>query len=124
MKLPFKQMLESIHNDFNDFNLDNILGFFMGRLFRQCHEVCLIGVRGKVYNKLANKSQRSVHFAPNLKHSAKPEILQDRLELMFPTAQKIEIFGRRDRNGWTVIGNEAPGTFGQDIRNSLADLCK
>ena len=26
---------------------------------------------------------------------------------------KLEVFARRDRAGWTCIGNEAPGTAGE-----------
>jgi len=92
----------------------------LGRLFRQSHEICLIGINNnKIYKKLQNKSQRSVCFAENIKHSAKPEYLQNSLDIMFPDANKIEIFARRQRPGWECIGNEAPGTMGEDIRVSL-----
>ena len=112
---------------FNKFkvNLGNVLGFGMGRLFRQTHEICLIGTNSnKIYQRLQNKSQRSVCFADNLKHSAKPEALQDSLDLMFPNANtnKIELFSRRQRKGWICIGNEAPGSVGEDIRDSLDKL--
>lgn len=103
-----------------DFKVENVLSFFMGRLFRQTHEICLIGVSGKkLYKQLQNKSQRSVCFAENLKHSAKPEHLQDSLELMFPKSQKLELFARRHRPGWTCLGNEIDG---EDIRNALVKL--
>lgn len=95
------------------------LAFGMGRLFRQSHELCLIGTRGKVYAGLQNRSQRSVLLAPALKHSAKPEDLQDSLELMFPAARKLELFARRGRPGWTCLGDEIDG---QDIRDALHAL--
>jgi N6-adenosine-specific RNA methylase IME4 len=102
------------------FSLTEMLAFGMGRLFRQTHEICLIGVSGKrLYKQLQNKSQRSVCFAQNLKHSAKPEALQDSLEIMFPSANKIELFARRVRSNWTCLGNEIDG---KDIRNALAEL--
>jgi N6-adenosine-specific RNA methylase IME4 len=97
----------------------------MGRLFRNCHEICLIGTNSnKIYQQLQNRSQRTVSFAPNLKHSAKPENLQDSLELMFPNSvgKRLEIFGRRLRSGWDVIGNESPSTFNEDIFVSLQKL--
>jgi N6-adenosine-specific RNA methylase IME4 len=114
-----KQALDSL-------SLSNTLAFGMGRLTRACHEICLIGINNSnVYKHLANKSQRSVSFAPNLKHSAKPEHLQDSLELMFPdspdnTVNKIELFARRVRPGWTCVGNEI--VKGEDIRDSLKNL--
>lgn len=104
------------------FNLNQVLSFFMGRLFRQTHEIALVGVRGKIYTHLENKSQRSVMFSENIKHSAKPEELQDRLDLMFPTASKIELFARRDRVEWETVGNECPSSLGEDIRDSIERL--
>lgn len=103
------------------FDLTGLLSFGMGRLFRQSHEICLIGISSsKVYKLLQNKSQRSVCFAENLSHSTKPEALQDSLDLMFPGAEKIELFARRVRPGWTCLGNEVCG--GEDIFDSLAKL--
>jgi N6-adenosine-specific RNA methylase IME4 len=106
------------------FSLDNLLAFGMGRLFRQTHELALIGVRGKIYNHLENKSQRSVHFFPATKHSVKPEALQDMLEKMFPKTEcnKLELFARRQKRGWFCIGNEVLMSKGEDIRKSLSKL--
>ena len=59
---------------------------------------------------------------PGLPHSQKPEDLQDSLELMFPERNKLEIFARRHRPGWNCIGNEAPMTLGEDIRDSIDEL--
>jgi N6-adenosine-specific RNA methylase IME4 len=93
-----------------------ILSFGMGRLFRQSHEICLIGINNTgIYKKIKNKSQRSVSFATNLKHSQKPEHLQDSLDLMF-SGKKIELFARRVRNGWDCLGNEIDG---KDIRDAI-----
>lgn len=102
--------------------LNSVMSFGMGRLFRQCHELALIGTNNnKIYNALSNKSQRSVSLAPNLKHSAKPENLQNSLDLMF-SSNKIEIFARRQRKGWVCIGNESPMTLGEDISISIDKL--
>lgn len=101
-------------------DLNDILGFGMGRLFRQTHEVALIGTTGKVYAGLANKSQRSVCVAENKGHSIKPDSLHESLELMFPTAQRLELFARRSKDGWTCVGNEV--CEGEDIRDSLKRL--
>lgn len=116
-----KNMKDSIVS-ITGFNLlKDMLAFGMGRLFRQAHEICLIGVsNSKIYKQLKNKSQRSVSFAPNLKHSSKPEHLQDALEIMFPAGNKLELFARRHRNGWTCLGNEICN--GEDIRDSLSKL--
>lgn len=103
------------------FSLANVLAFGMGRLFRQTHEICLIGTsHNGIYKSLQNKSQRSVSFGENLKHSAKPEHLQDSLDIMFPKGNKLEMFARRIRPGWICVGNEICN--GEDITVSLAKL--
>jgi N6-adenosine-specific RNA methylase IME4 len=99
---------------------NNMLAFGMGRLFRQTHEIALIGISNtKVYKKLKNRSQRSVCLAPNLKHSSKPDDLQNALERMFPRSKKLEMFARRVKPGWTCLGNEIDG---KDIRVALSEL--
>jgi mRNA (2'-O-methyladenosine-N6-)-methyltransferase len=102
-------------------NMNGALAFGMGRLFRQTHEICLIGTSSnKIYKSLANKSQRSVCLAENLRHSAKPEHLQDSLDIMFPKGKKLELFARRHRPDWVCLGNEICN--GEDITVSLAKL--
>jgi mRNA (2'-O-methyladenosine-N6-)-methyltransferase len=116
-----KSYITQVSNLVKTANISAALSFGMGRLFRQTHEICLIGTSGsEVYKQLANKSQRSVCFAENLKHSAKPEELQNSLEIMFPKARKLELFARRVRPGWTCLGNEVCN--GDDIRVSLSQL--
>jgi len=61
-----------------------------------------------------------VSFAPNLRHSAKPEDLQDSLDIMFPKGNKLELFARRIRKDWVCLGDEICN--GEDIRVSLAKL--
>lgn len=112
---------ESITAACNQFSLNDTLGFGMGHLFRQTHEVCLIGINNsKIYKSLQNKSQRSVSFAYNVRHSQKPENLQNSLEKMFPDANRLEIFARKNKEGWTCLGNELCN--GEDIVTSLKKL--
>lgn len=113
--------IENIEKEIDAFDLNETMSFGMGRLFRQTHEICLIGINStQIYKQLANKSQRSVCFNENKKHSSKPENLQDYLDLMFPKEDKLEMFARRKRAGWDVIGNEVCG--GEDIRDSIERL--
>lgn len=92
----------------------------MGRLFRQSHEIALIGTSGKsIYPLLKNKGQRSVGFDLNLGHSIKPETLHERLELMFPSANKVEFFARRNRLNWTCLGD---GIDGKNIDVAIQEL--
>ena len=102
-------------------DLNDSLAFGMGRLFRQSHELALIGTNNNgVYRMLTNKSQRSVLFDENKGHSIKPEGLQDRLDIMYPGAKKLEMFARRQRPGWECVGNQV--LDGEDIRDTLKRL--
>jgi N6-adenosine-specific RNA methylase IME4 len=56
-------------------------------------------------------------LSPNGKHSRKPNSLHKLIEDFFP-GPYVELFGRRSRPGWTVLGNQAPGD-GADIRVSI-----
>lgn len=40
------------------------------------------------------------------KHSVKPDEAYARVEKMYPQASRVELFARRERSGWTCIGNE------------------
>lgn len=117
-KFAYDRAINSVLQSFNKVELKDTLSFGMGRLFRQSHELCLIGINSKgIYKKLKNKSQRSVSFCQNYKHSKKPDDLQKSLELMFPGSKKIELFARRKLNGWVCLGNEVCN--GEDINDSL-----
>lgn len=93
----------------------------MGHLFRNKHEVALIGTRGQYTKIVKNRAQSTVLPVEDHRHSQKPESLQDRLELMFD-GPFLELFARRQRPGWTCLGNESPSTQDQDIRESIANL--
>lgn len=105
---------------------NEMLAFGMGHLFRNTHEICLIGINHTgIYKKLANRSQRTVSLSPNDGHSIKPKHLQDSLELMFPKLgnqddpQYLELFARRKRDNWVCLGNAIDG---RDIRDALLEL--
>ena len=46
-------------------------------------------------------------FAPKQAHSQKPDAVQDRIELLYPSQSKIELFARRTRPGWDSWGDQA-----------------
>ena len=112
--------------NFDDFfeNINSYLtSFGMGRLMRASHEIALIGISDKnIYKKLKNKSQRSVCFNENLKHSQKPNDLYKSLELMFPESKYLDVFSRDQKNNWVCVGKESPMTLGEDIKKSIKKL--
>jgi N6-adenosine-specific RNA methylase IME4 len=54
------------------------------------------------------------------RHSEKPPEVHDRIERLV-SGPWLELFGRRPRTGWQVVGNELDGL---DIRESLARLAR
>jgi N6-adenosine-specific RNA methylase IME4 len=79
--------------------------FGMGHYVRAQHEACIIATRGKP--KVLNHSTRSVFEAPVGRHSEKPDAFYRIVEEL-SSGPYVEIFGRRLRPGWTVLGNEVP----------------
>jgi N6-adenosine-specific RNA methylase IME4 len=83
------------------------LAFGMGRYTRHCHEVCLIGTRGKGIQLVKNHSIRSVFFAERQEHSRKPEEFFGVVEKMTGGEGKcVELFARRPRENWVTLGDE------------------
>lgn len=58
--------------------------------------------------QLWDESIRNVILAPKREHSEKPDAVHASIESMYPTADKIEIFARRQRSGWHCWGDEVP----------------
>lgn len=57
-------------------------------------------------------------IAPVSRHSEKPGEVQNRIERLVD-GPYLELFARRQRPGWSCLGNEIDG---QDIRDALRDL--
>jgi len=55
---------------------------------------------------LALRSVRSVIEGPVREHSRKPDEAFAAAEQLMPDAQRLELFSRQQRPGWTVWGNQ------------------
>lgn len=73
---------------------------------RNRHEVVLVAKRGKFPCPSPAPFKDSVITGAQREHSRKPESLQDRIDEVWPDAQKLEMFARRSRPGWTTWGNQ------------------
>ena len=71
----------------------------------QC-ELCLIGKRGKIPSPRGARNVRQLVSIERGAHSAKPEEVRNRIELMFPSQSKLELFARNTANNWDCFGNE------------------
>jgi N6-adenosine-specific RNA methylase IME4 len=81
--------------------------FGMGRTLRAEHEICLVASRGRP--ALLNHATRSTFVtgfsAPVRQHSEKPEIFYQIVEELCG-GPRLELFARRQRPGWTCVGDE------------------
>jgi N6-adenosine-specific RNA methylase IME4 len=81
----------------------------MGYYFRQQHELLLVAARGSLPVPEPSARPASVLRVKRGKHSAKPALVYELLESMYPAfteRDRIELFNRTDRPGWTAWGNE------------------
>jgi N6-adenosine-specific RNA methylase IME4 len=81
-------------------------------------EFVLLGSRGATQLPVV-KMQPSVIVAETLPHSCKPDALHEHVEMCYPNARKLELFARRERAGWTTLGDAIDG---RDLRVSLPEL--
>jgi len=79
----------------------------MGYYARQQHEILLIGKRGSLPTPDPEDRPSSVITAPRGQHSAKPDVVYELLERMYPFAERCELFQRRPRDNWAGWGNQA-----------------
>jgi N6-adenosine-specific RNA methylase IME4 len=77
--------------------------FGMGRYVRGSHETCLVCVRGRV--KVRDRSIRDAFAAPVRAHSEKPDEIF-RIARRLYHGPYVELFGRKPRPGWAVLGND------------------
>ena len=75
----------------------------------QC-ELCLIGKHGKIPQPRGARNIRQLISIERGKHSAKPHEVRQRIEQMFPTQSKLELFARTTHEGWDCFGNEVKST--------------
>ena len=75
-------------------------------------EICVVAKRGKIPQPRGARNIRQYLKKERTKHSEKPVIVMRRIDKMFPTQRKLELFARvlpegvtRDAT-WSVWGNE------------------
>jgi N6-adenosine-specific RNA methylase IME4 len=75
----------------------------LGFTTRKNAEFCLLARRGNA-RRLA-KDVRELILAPRREHSRKPDEAHERIE-RYARGPYLELFGRQERPGWTVVGDE------------------
>ncbi len=71
----------------------------------QC-ELVLIGKRGKIPKPRGARNIRQMVSVLRGAHSAKPHEVRDRIEQMFPSQRKLEMFARTRHAGWDAWGDQ------------------
>lgn len=77
--------------------------FGTGYILRNAGEPWMIATRGA---PRTTKAIRSVIIAPTREHSRKPEAAYAAAERLMPEVQRLDLFSRQRRPGWTSWGNE------------------
>lgn len=71
----------------------------------QC-ELCLVFKKGKIPYPRGSRNVRQFISEERREHSRKPDEVRTRIEQMFPTQSKLEMFARTTTTGWDVFGNQ------------------
>jgi len=69
-------------------------------------EICIIGKKGKIPSPRGARNVRQYLKEMRGKHSAKPKEVRKRIDKMFPSQQKIELFARATAPGWDSWGHD------------------
>lgn len=72
-------------------------------------EFVLVGKKGKIPRPRGSRKERQMVEIMRTKHSEKPDEVIKRIEAMFPTQSKLELFSRKIRPGWDCVGDEING---------------
>ena len=75
---------------------------------RYGHEYLLYMYKGKLI-PVATEERGKIHtvFTEQVQnHSQKPEISYEIIERLYPNLKKLEMYARRQRDGWDAFGNE------------------
>ncbi len=81
----------------------------MGYWARIRHEHLLISTRGEFPPPPPALRPDSVFEGRRGRHSAKPAVVHEMLERIYPGLPRLEMFARAPRDGWDVWGNESRG---------------
>lgn len=90
----------------------------MGYYTRANNEICLLATKGKPLERIS-KSVQQIVMSPIQEHSRKPDAVRHRIVQLFGDLPRVELFARRQAEGWDCLGNEIDG---RDIREVLNEF--
>lgn len=87
--------------------------------FNRRTEYVVVGYKGKLEMYPKRKTVKTSFSAKSTGHSVKPDLFYEMLEVI--PGKKVDVFARKQREGWDVLGNEIDG---QDIRSVLDEYAQ
>jgi len=96
-------------------NLDKDFHMGLGYYTRANPEICLLGTRGKILERL-DRSVRNLVITPRGRHSEKPGEVRDRIVQLFGDLPRVELFARQKVSGWDSWGNEVQSDIELEAR--------
>lgn len=103
------------------------MGTGQGGLFCPTNEFLLLGRKGRMPKGKQRIDSTWWQVKRQQKHSKKPEFFQDLIETV-SDSPRLEMFARREREGWDVFGNEVETSISLPNNSShvfwLADRAK
>jgi N6-adenosine-specific RNA methylase IME4 len=87
------------------------------------HEYLLYMYKGKLIQVETNERGKihSVFTEQVKRHSQKPEIAYQIIERLYPKLNKLEMYARRERNGWDSFGNEIIPKVESEVQDADSD---
>ncbi len=79
-----------------------------GRYTLSQTEHCVVFKKGRIPTPRGARNIRQLVQVPRGKHSEKPEVVIEGITNMFPAQKKIELFARKNYEGWDNWGLEIP----------------
>ena len=88
-------------------NQNNMGVFFgVGYYTKSNAEICLLATKGNAHQLVKDNSISQVIMTPKTKHSRKPIECRERIVQMLGDLPRIELFARKEVEGWDCWGNE------------------
>jgi len=94
------------------------MGTGQGGLFCPTNEFLLLGRKGKMPKDKKRIDSTWWQVKRQQKHSKKPELFQDLIETV-SDSPRLEMFARRERDGWDVFGNEVDNSISLNRHSAL-----
>lgn len=82
-------------------------------------EICLVGKRGSIPTPRGKRNIRQFLSMGRGKHSEKPPEIRKRIEAMFPTQDKVELFARSRGGFWSMDEYEGWDVWGNQVERSI-----